>query len=63
MVYNNTISYEKAKKHHINKISEKVSSSGGTNKLRAYLVSAFVDVAGRNEDIFSNRNINMAAAE
>ena len=33
--FNNTISYAKAKKHHIDKLAEKVSSYGGANNLRA----------------------------
>ena len=51
-------------------ITEKVSSSGGANKLRAYLVSASDAVADSNEDKIpisngdkiSNSNVNMAMA-
>ena len=56
MVYNYTISVAKANKHHSNKRSEKLSSSGGDNKLRAYLVSASDYVVDINEDTISNRN-------
>ena len=56
MVYNYTISYAKAKKQHIDKIYEKVSSSGGANKIRAYLVSASDDIVDSNKDTISNRN-------
>ena len=70
VVYNDKISYAKAKKHHTDKLSEKVSSSCGDNKIRAYLVSASDAVADTNEDkifnrngdIITNRNVNMAAA-
>ena len=62
MVYNDTTSDAKAKKHHINKIAEKVSSSGGANKPRAWLVSASDAVADSNEDTISNSNVNMDVA-
>ena len=66
VVYNNTISYAKAKKNHIYKLAEKVSISGGANNLRAYLVSAPDNVgdsngnkiSNSNGDKISNRNVN-----
>ena len=58
MVYNDTNSDAKAKKHHINKLAEKVSISGGANKIRSYLVSAYDNVVDRNGDTISNRNGN-----
>ena len=70
MVYNNTTSYAKAKKHHINQISEKLSSYGGANNISSYLVSDSDDVADSNDDTISNsngdtisnRNVNMDVA-
>ena len=70
MVYNDTTSYAKEKKHHINRISEKVSSYGGDNNISSYLVSASDDVAdsyddtisNSNGDTISNRNVNMDVA-
>ena len=58
MVYNDTTSDTKSKKHHIDNISEKLSSYGGANKLRSYLVSASESVVDSNEDTISNRNGN-----
>ena len=58
LVYKNTISDSKSKKHNINKLSVKVSIYGGDNKLRAYLVSDSDYVAYRNEDTISNSNGN-----
>ena len=70
VVYNDTISFAKAKKQHIDNIAEKVSSSGGANKLRALLVStydAFVDsnedtIINSNGDTITSINVNMAVA-
>ena len=58
MVYNDTASYATAKKHHIDKLAEKVSISGCANKLRAYLVSASDAVVDSNVNTFSNSNGN-----
>ena len=49
MVYNDTISYSKAKKHHIYNLSEKVLSSGGANNIRAYFPSDYDAIADSNE--------------
>ena len=70
MVYNDTISVSKANKQHIDNIDEKVSSSGGDNKLRTYLVyfsDAAVDIneviiPNINVDTIFNSNVNMAVA-
>ena len=58
MVYNNTISDSKENKQQINTFAEKVSSSGGDNKLRAYLFSDSDDVVNSNEDTLTNSNGN-----
>ena len=58
MVYNNTISDTKANKYHTDRLDGKVSSSGGDNNLRAYLVSASDAVTDSNEDKISNSNGN-----
>ena len=54
----NTISNAKAKKHHIDKLDEKVSIYGGANKLIAYLVYDSEAVMDINEDKISNINGN-----
>ena len=56
MVYNDTISDASSSKHHIYKLSEKVSSYRNNNNTRAYLVSASDNDVGRNEDTNSNKN-------